>query len=46
MTIILDGKMKDVVDLIMRRNPDYQNETELIRDAIFRGINAIIKGQN
>lgn len=41
-TIIVDGKLKDVIDLLMKNNPDYKNYTEVVRDAFFKGINSMI----
>ena len=31
-TIIVDGKLKEVLDLLMKNNPDYKNYTEIVRD--------------
>lgn len=42
-TIIVDGKLKEVLDLLMKNNPDYKNYTEIIRDAFFNGINSMIR---
>lgn len=41
-TIIMDGKLKEVVDLLMYDNPNYNNYTEIVRDALFTGINSMI----
>ena len=41
-TIIVDGKLKEVLDLLMKNNPDYKNYTEIVRDAFFDGINSMI----
>lgn len=41
-TIIVDGKFKEVVDLLMKNNPSYNNYTEIVRDAFFYGINSMI----
>ena len=38
----MDGKLKEVVDLLMYDNPNYNNYTEIIRDALFAGINPMI----
>lgn len=38
-TIIVDGKLKEVLDLIKIRNKNYNNYTEILRDALFDGIN-------
>lgn len=42
-TIIVDGKLKEVLDLLMNNNPDYKNYTEIVRDAFFDGINSMIR---
>lgn len=44
-TIILDGKLKEVVDLLMKNNPSYKNYSEIVRDAFFKGINSMIVEQ-
>ena len=41
-TIIMDGKLKQVVDLLMHENPNYNNYTEIVRDVLFAGINSMI----
>lgn len=41
-TIIVDGKLKEIVDLLMKKNPNYRNYTEIVRDAFFNGINSMI----
>lgn len=45
-TIIVDGKLKEVVDLLMKNNPSYKNYTEIVRDAFFKGINSMIVEQS
>ena len=42
-TIIVDGKLKELLDLHMKNNPDYKNYTEIVRDAFFDGINSMIR---
>lgn len=42
-TIIVDGKLKEVLDWLMKNNPDYKNYTEIVRDAFFDGINSMIR---
>ena len=42
-TIIVDGKLKEVLDLLIKNNPDYKNYTEIVRDAFFDGINSMIR---
>ncbi len=41
-TIIMDGKLKEVVDLLMKNDSSYNNYTEVVRDALFKGINSMI----
>lgn len=41
-TIIVDGKLKEVIDLLMKYNPTYKNYTEIVRDAFFNGIDTMI----
>lgn len=41
-TIILDGKFKQVIDLLVEKNPSYNNSVEVIKDALFEGINVMI----
>ena len=43
-TIIVEGKLKEVLDLLMKNNPNYKNYTEIVRDAFFNGINSMIRG--
>ena len=42
-TIIVEGKHKEVLDLLMKNNPNYKNYTEIVRDAFFNGINSMIR---
>lgn len=44
-TIIVDGKFKEVVDLLMEKKHSYEDYTEIIKDAIFKGINSMILEQ-
>lgn len=46
LTIIIDGKLKQVMDIIIEKNDDYKNYTELVRDALFDGINNMINKIN
>ena len=39
-TIIVEGKLKEVLDLLMKNNPDYKNYTEIVRDAFSNGFNS------
>ena len=41
-TVIVDGKLKEVIDLLMEKNPNYKDYTEIVRDAFFYGINQMI----
>ena len=41
-TIIVDGKLKEVIDLLMKDHPRYENYTEIVRDAFFNGLNSMI----
>lgn len=41
-TIIVDGKLKQILDMIKSKNENYKSDTEVLRDAIFEGINKII----
>ena len=42
-TIIMDGKLKEVADLLMKKDPKYKNYTEIVRDAFFNGLNSMIE---
>ncbi|MBU3102439.1 MULTISPECIES: hypothetical protein [Clostridium] len=42
LTIIIDGKVKQVFDKI-KLEKGYNSYSEILRDAIFNGINTIIK---
>ena len=42
-TNIVEGKLKEVLDLLMKNNPNYKNYTEIVRDAFFNGINSMIR---
>lgn len=41
-TIIIDGKLKEVLDVFMKNNSDYKSYTEIVQDAFFKGINLMI----
>lgn len=41
-TVIVDGKLKEVIDLLMEKNSNYKDYTEIVRDAFFNGINQMI----
>ena len=40
-TIIIDGQFKQVLDIIKAKSDSYQNYTEIIRDAVFEGVNSM-----
>lgn len=44
-TIIVDGKLREVLDLLIEKNSSYKNYTEIVRDAVFKGINTMIEEQ-
>lgn len=41
-TIIIDGKLKQVMDVIINNNLKYSNYTEVVKEAFFKGLNAIV----
>lgn len=45
-TILIDGQLKEVIDLFMQNNPNYKNYTEIVRDAFLKGINSMIIENN
>ena len=42
LTIIVDGKLKQVMDIIIEKDENYNNYTDIVRDSLFNGINNII----
>ncbi|MFB6496560.1 hypothetical protein [Bacillus haynesii] len=40
-TIIVDGQFKQVLDIIKAKSDSYENYTEIIRDALFEGVNSM-----
>jgi len=40
-TIIIDGQFKQVLDIIKAKSDSYENYTEIIRDALFEGVNSM-----
>ncbi|MCR3891123.1 hypothetical protein NRF16_20690 [Bacillus paralicheniformis] len=40
-TIIIDGQFKQVLDIIKAKSDSYENYTEIIRDAVFEGVNSM-----
>lgn len=45
-TIIVDGKIKEVFDVIINKSENYNEYEEILRDAIFMGLNEITKSFN
>ena len=41
LTIIIDGQFKQVLDIIKAKSDSYENYTEIIRDAVFEGVNSM-----
>lgn len=41
--IVIDGRLKMVMDKIMTNNPSVENYNELVREAFYRGIIEIIR---
>ena len=46
LTIIVDGKLKQVMDIIKEKDENYNNYTDIVRDSLFNGINNIINKIN
>lgn len=42
-TIIVDGKLKNMLDIIIEKEDGYNNYTELIKDLMFAGINQFVE---
>lgn len=40
---MIDGKLKDMLDIIIEKESTYNNYSELIRDIMFAGINQFIE---
>ena len=40
-TVIVDGKLKDFLDIIKSQNPQYQSNTHVIQDALMKGLESI-----
>ena len=40
-TVIIDGKVKEIFDAIILKSENYENYSEVLRDAIFMGVNEI-----
>lgn len=43
LTIIIDGKLKEMFDIIINKTGKYENYTGLMSDVIVNGINKIIE---
>jgi len=42
-TIIIDGKVRQVMDILIENNKEYSNYMEVIKDALFEGIDQMIQ---
>jgi hypothetical protein len=42
-TVLIDGKFKQTLDVIIQREGKYSNYTEIIRDLLFTGVNSFIE---
>lgn len=42
-TIMIDGKLKQILDIIIQKEEIYNNYTEVIKDIVFTGINNFIE---
>lgn len=43
LTIMIDGKLKEIFDIIINKTDKYENYTSLLSDVILNGINKIIE---
>lgn len=43
LTIIIDGKLKEMLDIIINKKVEYKDYTDLMSDVILNGINKIIE---
>jgi hypothetical protein len=43
LTLIIDGKLKDVFDTILAKSDDYKNYTDVLSSVIVHGVNGIIE---
>lgn len=41
-TVLIDGKFKQTLDVIMQKEGSYNDYTEIIRDLLFTGVNSFI----
>lgn len=46
LTIIVDGKLKQAMDIIIEKDDNYKNYSEIVRDSLFDGMNNIINKIN
>lgn len=46
LTIIVDGKLKQVMDIIIEKDENYNNYSEIVRDSLFDGMNNLINKIN
>ena len=42
-TVILNGRFGEVIDQIRESDPKYKNNIMVIQEALFRGINSLLK---
>ena len=42
-TVILNGKFGEVVAQIREANPNFKSDMQVIQEAVFRGLNSILK---
>lgn len=42
-TLIVDGKIKEVFDTILSKSESYQDYTEVMRDVVLKGLNVIME---
>ena len=40
-TIIVDGVLKQFIEIIQAKSPDYQNSLSVVQDALMKGLNTI-----
>lgn len=43
-TIMVDGVFKDFLNLIKMKNPQYENNVNIIQDALMKGLESIKNG--
>jgi hypothetical protein len=41
-TVLIDGKFKQTLDIIMQKEGEYSNYTEIVRDLLFTGVDSYI----